>query len=70
MNADEPGVWLEKIELDVPAVPPDQVHVDRCHGVVGAAAVMGAVAGEDHVDDLRRRYRSRRQQVLHLDIAA
>lgn len=44
MYADEPGVWFDEIELDVPTMPLEYMHIDTRDSMVGAAVMMGAVA--------------------------
>ncbi|EKT4524809.1 hypothetical protein QEM13_004131 [Pseudomonas putida] len=42
MYADEPGVWFDEKELDVPTMPLEYMHIDMRDSMVGAA-VMGWV---------------------------
>ncbi|MCX9136204.1 MULTISPECIES: hypothetical protein [Pseudomonas] len=44
MNAYEPGVWFDKKELDVPAIPFEQMHLYGSDSVVRAACVVNAPA--------------------------
>lgn len=44
MNAEEPGVWLDEIKLDVPTVPLQHMNHDLGRHVVRAAAVVSAAA--------------------------
>lgn len=69
MYADEPGVWFDEIELDVPTMPLEHMHIDMRDSMVGAAVMMGAVACANDASHLLRRHLSRRKQVLDLDIA-
>ncbi|HGY9625091.1 hypothetical protein ACNFCI_07795 [Pseudomonas sp. NY15356] len=69
MYADEPGVWFDEIELDVPTMPLEHMHIDMRDSMVGAAVMMGAVACANDASHLLHRHLSCRKQVLDLDIA-
>ncbi|MCE0915173.1 hypothetical protein [Pseudomonas sp. NMI760_13] len=68
MNADEPRLGFDEIELDVPAAALQHMDLDGRHGVVRATAVVAAVASIDDIDDFACADLPDGQQILDLDI--
>lgn len=52
MDADEPRIGLDEIELDVPPAAADHMDIDRRHLVVRAAFMVLAAALLEHRDDV------------------
>ncbi|MGK0162552.1 hypothetical protein [Pseudomonas mosselii] len=69
MNADEPRLGFDEIELDVPTAALEHMDLDGRHGMMRTAAVVATVAGMDDVDDFTCADLANGQQVLDLDIA-
>lgn len=67
MHADEPGGWINKVQLQIPARPgaiglidarPEDTQVHRLTLMVRSAAILRSSATNEHVNHLLHRYRS------------
>ncbi len=67
VDADEDCVVIEEIELDVPAIAPQDVNFHGRVSMVGTGRMMVAVAPVDDAGDVGGRDIAGRQLILHVN---